>query len=1091
MKSYDHQQIERKWQAFWKQHNTFAADDNSPKEKFYALVEFPYPSGAGLHVGHVRSYAALDTLARKKRHDGKNVLYPIGWDAFGLPTENYAIKNKIHPAEATEKNIATFKSQMQALGLSYDWDREINTTDPKYYKWTQWIFLQLLKHGLAYKKSMPINWCTSCKIGLANEEVVDGACERCKGEVVKKEKNQWMLAITKYADRLIEDLDTVDFLDKIKAQQKNWIGKSHGAEVLFEVTEKKERDIREVFFPDGDEFENVFFVTWNTVSEKENLKNDVQEKDFIPGKKLLDSAQKQKAILRGLIEAEENANDSFCILESVVTQNHVHAVVWVDEADRLERVANRMKGVSSRRYFQQFSEESNAVNPPVYGRSAAVNGCVNNPSSDGEMESLIDKNDRSQFNHLWRNGYHFERIKTQADFEKTFEYLRSHEKKESHALFLGDQPVQIPVFTTRPDTLFGATYFVLAPEHPLVNKIVTDQQRDAVETYQKKAATESDLTRQEAKEKTGVFTGAHVTNPATGKPIPVWIADYVMMGYGTGAIMCVPAHDERDFEFAKKMNEKFGKNTIEIKKVVESEWMSDQAVKDGFFDRETFFGDKELSFYAGAKNGVKIMHSGGGWSFLGTDLEKIQKAINKYCKLGKPTEFNFRLYSPELPFCSDEGVVVNSKFLNNLPVPEAIEKIIAHLEKEGIGKKQTNYKLRDWVFSRQRYWGEPIPVVHCDKCGAVPLPESELPLELPDVKSYEPTDDGESPLARISDWVQTSCPTCGGVAQRETDTMPNWAGSSWYFLRYTDPHNDEQFAAPEKLNYWTPVDLYNGGMEHTTLHLLYSRFWHKFLFDQKLVPTAEPYKKRISHGMILAEDGHKMSKSFGNVINPNEIVEKYGADTLRLYEMFLGPFDQAIAWDSSAVKGIRRFLDKIWKEFQWIASASTPVIQKSPSVEQQKEKALHQTIKKVGEDIDKFKFNTAVAQMMSFVGTSGLRREKKEDSRRVGKIFCVLLSPFAPHLAEEIWHEVLGEKESLAYESWPAFAPKFLEEDTVTYAVQVNGKVRGDFEMSKKAGKEEVLKQAQALENVAKYLDGKEIVKEIFVPGRIVGFVVR
>ena len=796
MEKYDHKAIEQKWQKFWEENKTFTAEDFSKKKKWYTLVEFPYPSGAGLHVGHVRSYAALDTVSRKKRMDGYNVLYPIGWDAFGLPTENYAIKNKIHPVKATADNIATFKRQLQSIGLSYDWDREVNTTDPKYFKWTQWLFLKFLEKGLAYKKKMPINWCTSCKIGLANEEVVNGECERCKGEVVKKEKEQWMLAITKYAERLINDLDTVDFLDRIKTQQINWIGKSEGAEIDFDI--------------------------------------------------------------------------------------------------------------------------------------------------EGET---------------------------------------------------------VKVFTTRPDTLWGATYFVLAPEHSLVQKMCSTERKTEVDAYIKKCSTESELERQEAKEKTGVFLGVHATNPANGEKIPVWIADYVMMGYGTGAIMCVPAHDERDNEFAKK------------------------------FDLPI--------------------------------LEVVGDIADPYQKTG--------------------GVIKNSDFINGMTVEDAIAKMLSWLEEKGLGKKEINYKLRDWVFSRQRYWGEPIPVVHCDKCGTVPLPESELPLELPEIEIYEPTDDGQSPLARIEDWVNCKCPTCKGDAKRETDTMPNWAGSSWYFLRYMDPHNDEAFASPEALKYWTPIDLYNGGMEHTTLHLLYSRFWHKFLYDCKLVPTLEPYAKRISHGMILAEDGRKMSKSFNNVINPDEIINAHGADTLRLYEMFMGPFDQSIAWESGAVGGCRKFLDKVWRTFN-----EKKITDGCPTTELRK--VLARTIKKVGDDIDTFKFNTAVSQLMILFNEL---QKADELPRSAAEKICVILAPFAPHLAEEIWNEVLGKIGTITYEAWPEFDPAFLEDDIVTYAVQVNGKLRGDFQMAKYASKEDAIAMAKSLEKVAKYLSEGEIKKEIFIPGKIVGFVVR
>ncbi|MCF7917905.1 leucine--tRNA ligase [Candidatus Gracilibacteria bacterium] len=809
MKEYNHTSVEAKWQKFWVENKTFAAEDFSKKEKWFTLVEFPYPSGAGLHVGHVRSYAALDTLSRKKRMEGYNVLYPIGWDAFGLPTENYAIKNKIHPRVATDANIKTFRRQLQALGLSYDWDREVDTTDPEYYKWTQWIFLKLLEKGLAYKKKMPINWCLSCKIGLANEEVVNGVCERCGGAVEKRDKEQWMLAITKYADRLIDDLATVDFLEKIKAQQINWIGRKQ----------------------------------------------------------------------------------------------------WID------------------------------ITYPI----------------DGTGETVV-------------------------------------------------------VSTTRPDTNFGATFVVLAPEHPLLSsELIPLSHRKEVEKYIKQSQKKSDLDRvSEGRKKTGVFTGLYCVNQLNNKRMPLWVGDFVLGTVGTGAVVGVPGHDLRDFEFAQACD-------IPIIRVVVG--------KDG--DRSPI-----------------------------TRAEQVQE---------------------------DEGTMINSEFLNGMEIKEAISAVMDYLEKKGWGKRTMRYNLRDWVFSRQRYWGEPIPVVHCAKCGTVPLPETELPLKLPDTAEYEPTDNGESPLARMESWVNTKCPKCQGAAKRETDTMPNWAGSSWYFLRYTDAHNDKAFADLKKLKYWTPVNLYNGGMEHTTLHLLYSRFWHKFLYDCGYVPTAEPYAKRISHGMILAEDGKKMSKSLGNVINPDDIIKKYGADVLRVYEMFMGPFDQAISWDSGALAGVKRFLDKIWKTF-----SSRKIVDECPSDDFRR--VLNQTIKKVGEDIDNFKFNTAVAQLMILMNAV---EDGKEFSGKSLRKICLILAPFAPHLAEEIWHEVLGGKDTLSYEKWPEYDLKFLETTTVHYAVQVNGKLRGDFEISKEATKEEAIAAAKTIEKVAKYLSEGKIIKEIVVLGKIVGFVVK
>ncbi|RMD51258.1 leucine--tRNA ligase [Candidatus Parcubacteria bacterium] len=792
--TYDHKSIDAKWQKRWEQENLFTAEDFSEKEKFYCLIEFPYPSGSGLHIGHPRSYTALDVLARKKRMQGFNVLYPIGWDAFGLPTENYAIKHGRKPQDVTRENIATFKRQLKSLGISFDWSREINTTDPKYYKWTQWQFLQFFKAGLAYKAKMAINWCTDCKIGLANEEVVNGRCERCGGEVIKKDKEQWMIAITKYADKLLDDLDTVNYLPKIKKQQKDWIGRSEGAEVDFSV--------------------------------------------------------------------------------------------------------------------------------------------------DGLNE-------------------------------------------------------KITVFTTRPDTLFGVTYLVLAPEHNLVNKIVDESHRSDVQKYIENTLKKSEIERNDlSKEKTGVFTGAYAINPVNGDRVPIWIADYVMTGYGTGAIMAVPAHDERDYEFAQKFN-------LPIKQVIKS--------------------------------------SG-----------------NSQCYSG-------------------EGEAINSDFINGLIGAEAKNKIIEWLENNNVGRRAVNYKLRDWVFSRQRYWGEPIPLIYCDKCGWVPVPEEDLPVVLPEVEKYQPTDTGESPLAAIEDWVNTNCPKCSGPAKRETDTMPNWAGSSWYFLRYTDPHNDETFADMEKLKYWMPVDLYNGGMEHTTLHLLYSRFWNKFLFDQGLVPTSEPYARRHSHGLILAADGTKMSKSKNNGVSPDEVVEKYGADSLRVYEMFMGPFEEPVPWSNNGIVGVKRFLDKVIKLADKVGDSEPEKITK----------VLHKTIKKVSEDIDNLRFNTAVAQMMTFVNEVNLAGSVRRDSLLK---FLQILCPFAPHVANEV-AEKIGIDTVLEATSWPDFNEELLIESEVSLAVQVNGKLRAVISVPADTDKDKIIEQALAHENVAKYLNG-EPKKVIYVSGKLVNFVV-
>ncbi len=800
---YDHKQVEKKWQDIWDEKQCFRAENGSDKEKFYALVEFPYPSGQGLHVGHPRSYTALDIVARKKRMQGYNVLYPMGWDAFGLPTENFAIKNHVHPAEVTKKNIARFKSQLKSLGLSFDWSREINTTDPSYYKWTQWIFLQLFKKGLAYKKEMSVNWCTSCKCVLANEEVVNGVCERCGSEVVHKTKSQWMLAITKYAQRLIDDLDDVDYIERVKIQQKNWIGRSTGAEVDFKTTE-------------------------------------------------------------------------------------------------------------------------------------------------------------------------------------------------------GDT---LTVYTTRPDTLFGATYMVISPEHPMIEQWGDKLANIAdVRAYREEAARKSDFERTELnKDKTGVkLAGVAAINPVNGKEIPIFVSDYVLMGYGTGAIMAVPAHDDRDWEFAKK----FGCEIIEVV-------------------------------------------SGG---------EDVQKAA-----------FTAK---------DETGILVNSDFLNGKTVKDAIPAMIEWLGEKGIGRAKVQYKLRDWVFSRQRYWGEPIPIVKCDKCGYVPLPEDQLPLELPNVHTYEPTDNGESPLAHMTDWVNTTCPCCGGPAKRETDTMPQWAGSSWYFLRYMDPHNDKALASKEALEYWSPVDWYNGGMEHTTLHLLYSRFWHKFLYDIGVVPTREPYAKRTSHGMILGENGEKMSKSRGNVVNPDEIVDTYGADTMRLYEMFIGDFEKAAPWSPKSIKGCRRFLERVW--------SLAEKVQDGDEYSKEHEALMHRTIKKVGEDADNLKANTAIAALMTMLNEF----YDKGVNRAEYKTFLALLNPFAPHITEELWQQ-LGETGLLSVAPWPAYDEAKTVESTVEMAVQVNGKLKGTIKLAADADKQAAIDAALAEEKVQHAIEGKQIVKQIVVPGKIVNLVVK
>ena len=803
MMKYNHKAVEPKWQKIWEDKGVFHAETNSDKPKFYSLIEFPYPSGQGLHVGHPRPYTALDTVSRKRRLQGYNVLYPIGWDAFGLPTENYAIKNHIHPEIVTKNNIARFKQQIQSLGISFDWSREVNTTDPDYYKWTQWIFLQLFKHDLAYKKEMAVNWCTSCKCVLANEEVVNGVCERCGSEVVRRVKSQWMLRITKYADRLIDDLELVDYPERVKLQQKNWIGRSYGAEVEFDTT-------------------------------------------------------------------------------------------------------------------------------------------------------------------------------------------------------AGDK---LTVYTTRPDTLYGATYMVVSPEHPYIEKWADKLTNlDAIKAYQRESAKKSDFERTEMnKDKTGVrLEGVTAINPVNGREIPIFISDYVLISYGTGAIMAVPAHDTRDWEFAKK----FDLPIIEV-------------VKGGDVEKEAF-----------------------------TD-------------------------------CAT-GVMVNSGILDGLTVDEAKVKITEFLTEKGIGHKKVNFKLRDWVFSRQRYWGEPIPIVKCDDCGYVPIPESELPLRLPMVESYETTDTGESPLANMTEWVETTCPCCGKKAYRETDTMPQWAGSSWYYLRYMDPHNSEALASKEALDYWHQVDWYNGGMEHTTLHLLYSRFWHKFLYDIGVVPTKEPYAKRTSHGMILGANGEKMSKSRGNVVNPDDIVNEYGADTLRMYEMFIGDFEKAAPWSTNSVRGCRKFIERFWNLQEMVTGEDF--------IRPELEKEFHKTIKKVGNDIENIKFNTAIAALMALINS--IYATGKVTKKELA-IFAVLLNPFAPHVTEEVWEACALGKGIIAEASWPEYDEAKCVDDTIEIVAQVNGKIKAKLTIAADAAQDEVLAMAKSEPKVAEAVEGKNIVKEIYIKGRLVNIVVK
>ncbi len=800
--SYDFKNIEQKWQKYWDENKTFATGTDYSKEKWFGLVEFPYPSGQGLHVGHPRSYTALDVIARKRRMQGYNVLYPIGFDAFGLPAENFAMKNHVHPKITTEKNVANFTRQLKSIGFSFDWDRAVNTTDPNYYKWTQWIFVQMFKKGLAYKTTMPINFCTGCKVGLANEEVVNGVCERCGSPVVQKEKSQWMLKITEYAQRLIDDLDDVDYLPQIKTQQRNWIGRSEGAEVKFS--------------------------------------------------------------------------------------------------------------------------------------------------------------------------------------------LLGSDKK-------------LTVYTTRPDTLFGATYMVIAPEHPIIKELSNQITNiDEIENYKTQASLKSDFERAELnKEKTGVeIKGIKAINPVTGKEIPIWVSDYVLITYGTGAIMAVPAHDTRDYEFAQK----FGLNIIPV-------------LEGGDVSKQAFTGD---------------------------------------------------------------GIHINSDFLNGMNKQDAINAMISWLEEKQIGSKKVNYKLRDWVFSRQRYWGEPIPMVYCDCCGWVPVPEEQLPVTLPDIQDYEPGENGESPLSKLTNWVNTTCPHCGKPAKRETDTMPQWAGSSWYYLRYTDPHNDKELASKEALNYWTPVNWYNGGMEHTTLHLLYSRFWHKFLYDIGVVPTKEPYGKRTSHGMILGSNGEKMSKSKGNVVNPDDVIAEFGADTLRVYEMFMGPFDQTASWSVESIRGCAKFLDRVWNLQEFVTDGDT--------YSEQFEKMMHKSIKKVSQDIEEMKFNTCISTFMTMVNE--FYKYKKVNKAELSTL-VQMLSLFAPHICEEMWEKVLGHTTTISYEKWPEFDDDKTIDDEIEIPVQFNGKLKANVHVPLDSDEQTVKSAVHSNEKVISGLEGKTIIKEIYVKNRIYNIVVK
>ncbi len=983
MKRYNPKDLEPKWQKAWADQQLYKAVDFDERPKFVMLTEFPYPSGDGLHLGHVREYTLGDIISRRQRMAGKNVLYPMGYDAFGLPTENFAIKNKIAPQVATDQNVANFQEQFSSLGYSIDWSRSFRTTDPDYYKWTQWLFLQFYKAGLAYQDEIAINWCPKCKTGLANEEVVNGRHERCDTPVEKKFLKQWILKITEYADRLIEGLRTVDYPSRIADQQVNWIGRSIGAEVDFEVDSKFKFVLLHGFTgtSKGD------FQPW-LKTELEKQGHEVYAPD-LPNTDHPDAEEQAKFVL-----------DNFKFDENTVLIGHSYGTVTALRIlEQLKQPIHKYisvagfaepKFLDKLRPFEEttnwnfdFSKIKNNVQEITFLRAS------NDTAVPQERSDSLLKNLKGEI----------------VDFVAEADHVCG----EQEPVVLQNALQNIRVFTTRPDTLFGATYMVLAPEHPLVAGLTRPDTKEAVEKYIQEAASKTDLDRQaDTKEKTGVFTGSYAINPVNGAKVPIWISDYVLMGYGTGAIMAVPAHDERDFAFAKE----FG---LPIKRVIKN------------------------------------------------------KAADDECTTA-------------------EGTMMNSGSYDGMPSQEAREEIVKDLEKAGKGKEKVNYKLRDWVFSRQHYWGEPIPIIHCACSGAVPVPEDQLPVELPPVDHYEPTDTGESPLAAIESWVNVDCPKCGKPAQRETDTMPNWAGSSWYYLRYYDAHNDKAFADPEKLKYWGEVDLYLGGMEHTTLHLLYSRFWHQFLYDQKLVPTPEPYAARRGQGIILAEDGSKMSKSKGNVVNPTDIIDQgYGADAVRLSIVFLAPYDQTTPWNSEGVAGTFRFLQRFWTLVQEYKEAEPKEYDSA-----ELHRITHQAIFKVSDDLEKMNFNTAIAALMQatneFYKLKAERGFSKDWQTDLAKI-TQLLAPFAPHITEEIWQD-LGQEGSIHTSPWPVHDKKYLEQDEIIIVVQVNGKVRANISVSKDASKEEVIKTAKANGKVAEYLKEKEVRKEIYVPHRLVNFVV-
>lgn len=1163
MQSYNPKDTEQKWQKYWEMHKTFAAKQGTNAPKFFGLIEFPYPSGAGLHVGHPRSYTAMDVITRKRRMQGYNVLFPIGWDAFGLPTENYAIKTGRPPEEVTQENIANFKRQLQSLGFGFDWDRTVDTTDPAYFKWTQWIFLQLFKQGLAYKKNQPINWCIDCKIGLANEEVIDGRCERCGGPVEKRNKEQWMLEITRYADSLLEGLDTVDYIPQAKAQQTNWIGKSTGAEVTFLVPK-----CTEILFATSNKSKVARLKKLIAHLQLPIVVHTPEDLGLAPitieenGTLAENALQKAEAYAAQVSMPVLGLDTGFFINGSEINPITVKRNALHDsDPDTLtqEEISEKMIA-----YYQSIAHD--------HGGSVAASFVDNFAMvyPDGQVIHAEAVRPVTLTDHIEQPVDTYFPIRALYTSDATGKYPAQYDdvdeiKEMAPVLETLKQLIaySLTVFTTRPDTLFGATYCVIAPEHALFEQFASViANADEVANYIAQAKLKSDLERTELqKEKTGVLLdGIVAINPVNGAALPIWMADYVLTSYGTGAIMAVPAHDARDHAFAKKyhieiqevVKKLFGDRleTVEerrdsakavimhegkvllIKNIkyehgyglpgggIEADETTEQTItreiieetgftdftiasslgvveQNSFFDTTQKFRQRVLAGYLVTLNSLNQQLQSDEdaqklvleWVSPKEAIQKLEKSAQKGATMSPYAEFVRRATDAEYCF-SGEGIAYNSGFLDELPTDRAKELMIEWLETNGFGTQKINFKLRDWVFSRQRYWGEPIPLVFCVHCkehgermsmgesanpGWIPLETADLPLTLPKVERYEPTDTGESPLALMHDWVKTTCPRCGGPASRETDTMPNWAGSSWYFLRYMDPNNSEALAGTDALQYWGQVDWYNGGMEHTVLHLLYSRFWNQFLFDIGAIPHKEPYAKRTSHGMILAKGGEKMSKSKGNVVNPDEMVATYGADALRGYIMFMGPFDQAVEWDTNGLVGVRRFIDKFWQLREKIGDTTDASFQK----------LLHITIKKVGDDIESMSFNTSIAKLMELVNAGQKAASiAKADFEAMTKI----LSPFMPHVSEELW-QYLGHSESIAHASWPTYDEALLVADTVMIAIQINGKVRHQVEVATDISEDEIKMLVLSEEKVQKWITSAPK-KFIYVPGRLVSVVV-